>query len=179
MNRKERIIIAGILLIVSIMTSVDLLTDLGEGVVLWHVVIEGCVALVALIGVYFLIKGTFTLKKSLKKERELSAKLIEENVHWKESSKKFLDGLSNLIDEQLNKWKLTKSEKEVAFLLIKGFSLKEISEYRSTAEKTTRAQATSIYAKSGLSGRSQLSAFFLEDLLVPYSNDKIEERGKR
>jgi uncharacterized membrane protein HdeD (DUF308 family) len=67
MNRKERIIIAGILLIVSIMTSVDLLTDLGEGVILWHVFIEGCVALVALVGVYFLLKGTFALKETLKK----------------------------------------------------------------------------------------------------------------
>ncbi|MCR9203753.1 MAG: LuxR C-terminal-related transcriptional regulator, partial [Halobacteriovoraceae bacterium] len=119
--------------------------------------------------VYFLVKGTFILRKSLKKEKEFSAKLIEENSHWKESSKRFLDGLSKSIDTQLNKWGLTKSEKEVAFLLIKGFSLKEIAEYRSTVEKTTRAQATSIYAKSGVSGRSQLSAFFLEDLLIPQS----------
>jgi len=59
----------------------------------------------------------------------------------------------------------------VAFLLIKGFSLKEIADYRSTAEKTTRAQATVVYAKSGLSGRSQLSAFFLEDLLLPQGDN--------
>lgn len=167
MNKRERLIISGILLLTSLMTTFDLLTDLGEGVMWWHVAIEGSVAIVALVGVYFLVKGTFTLRKSLMKERELSAKLTEESSHWKESSKRFLDGLSESIDTQLNKWELTKSEKEVAFLLIKGFSLKEIAEYRSTAEKTTRAQATSIYAKSGLSGRSQLSAFFLEDLLLP------------
>lgn len=171
MNKKERLIISGILLLISLMTTFDLLTDLKEGVVWWHVAIEGSVAVIALIGVYFLIKGTFTLRKSLKKERELSAMLTEENSHWKESSKKFLDGLSKSIDTQLEKWQLTKSEKEVAFLLIKGFSLKEIAEYRSTAEKTTRAQATSIYAKSGVSGRSQLSAFFLEDLLIPQSEN--------
>ncbi len=169
MNKKERLIISGILLLISLMTTFDLLTDLKEGVVWWHVAIEGSVAVIALIGVYFLIKGTFTLRKSLKKERELSAMLTEENSHRKKSSKKFLDGLSKSIDTQLEKWQLTKSEKEVAFLLIKGFSLKEIAEYRSTAEKTTRAQATSIYAKSGVSGRSQLSAFFLEDLLIPQS----------
>ncbi|MFG1492693.1 helix-turn-helix transcriptional regulator [Halobacteriovorax sp. GFR7] len=167
MNKKERLIISGILLLISLMTIFDLLTDLSEGVVWWHVTIEGIVALMALVGVYFLVKGTFTLRKSLRKERELSAKLTEENTHWKESSKRFLDGLSKSIDTQLDKWQLTKSEKEVAFLLIKGFSLKEIAEYRSTVEKTTRSQAASIYAKSGVSGRSQLSAFFLEDLLIP------------
>ena len=75
--------------------------------------------------------------------------------------------MSESIDMQLNQWNLTRSEKEVAFLLIKGLSTKEIAEYRSTAEKTTRAQATAIYSKSGLSGRSQLAAFFLEDLFLP------------
>lgn len=36
-----------------------------------------------------------------------------------------------------------------------------------TSERTIRAQARSIYAKAGLSGRAALSAFFLEDLLAP------------
>ena len=53
------------------------------------------------------------------------------------------------------------------FLLLKGLSLKEIADIRHTTEKTARAQSGSIYAKSGLSGRSELAAFFLEDLLVP------------
>lgn len=149
------------------MTIFDLMTDFGEGVIWWHIIIEGSVALIALVSVYFLLKGTFSLSNSLKKERELSARLTQESIHWKENSKIFIKGLSQSIDTQLEKWQLTKSEKEVAFLLIKGFSLKEIAAFRSTAEKTTRAQATSIYAKSGLSGRSQLSAFFLEDLLIP------------
>ena len=68
---------------------------------------------------------------------------------------------------QLSSWKLTVAEKEVAFLLLKGMSLKEIAEIRKTAEKTARAHSMAIYAKAGLSGRSELSAFFLEDLLPP------------
>jgi len=55
--------------------------------------------------------------------------------------------------------------------LLKGMSLKEIANIRSTAEKTARVHAMSIYAKSGLSGRSELSAFFLEDLLVPSASN--------
>jgi len=89
MNKKERLIISSILLLVSMMTIFDLLTDLGEGVIWWHVAIEGSVAVLALIGVYFLVKGTFTLRKSLLEERELSSKLMEESTHWKESSKRF------------------------------------------------------------------------------------------
>jgi hypothetical protein len=38
---------------------------------------------------------------------------------------------------------------------------------RATTDRTIRAQARSIYAKAGLTGRAALSAFFLEDLLSP------------
>lgn len=172
MNKKERLSISGVLLLISFMTAFDLLTDMGEGVIWWHIIIEGGAALIALISVYILVRGTFDLKHSLVVEQEISKKLREESIHWRENSKKFLHGLSESINIQLEKWELTKSEKEVAFLLIKGFSLKEIADIRKTAEKTTRAQATAIYAKSGLGGRSQLSAFFLEDLLLPH--DEIQ-----
>lgn len=167
MNRNERLFIIFILFVVSSMTIVDILTDTKEGVSWWHISIEGIVALISLFGVFYLLKGTFTLKHSLENEKELSSKLLEESKMWKEKSKKYLDGLSFSIDEQLSKWELTKSEKEIAFLLLKGFSFKEIGEFRGTTEKTARSQSAVIYSKAGLSNRSQLSAFFLEDLLLP------------
>lgn len=86
--------------------------------------------------------------------------------NWKHRSSVFIKGLSDEIEKQFNLWSLTNSEKEVALYIIKGLSVKEISQYRSTAEKTVRAQLSSIYKKSGVHTRSELSAFFLEDLLV-------------
>lgn len=76
-------------------------------------------------------------------------------------------GLAHAIDEQLDAWGLTPAEKEVAFLLLKGFSFKEIAPVRGTSERTVRQQGLAVYAKSGLAGRAELAAFFLEDLLVP------------
>jgi hypothetical protein len=46
-------------------------------------------------------------------------------------------------------------------------SHREIADVRSTSEATVRQQALVIYRKSGLRNRSELSAFFLEDLLLP------------
>ena len=83
------------------------------------------------------------------------------------AARKYLDGLSQSIDRQLDQWQLSASEKQVAFLLLKGLSLKEIAAARRTTEKTARIQSSAIYAKSSLGGRSELSAFFLEDLLPP------------
>jgi DNA-binding CsgD family transcriptional regulator len=71
------------------------------------------------------------------------------------------------MDAQFSRWHLTEAEREVALLLLKGLSLKEIATVRATTERTVRAQARSLYSKAGLTGRAALSAFFLEDLLVP------------
>ena len=38
---------------------------------------------------------------------------------------------------------------------------------RDASERTVRQQALAVYAKSGLGGRAELAAFFLEDLLAP------------
>ncbi len=59
------------------------------------------------------------------------------------------------------------SERDVALLMLKGLSHREIAIARDTSERTIRQQAQAIYAKANLSGRAALSAFFLEDLLLP------------
>lgn len=93
----------------------------------------------------------------------------EEAARWHARAAGLLAGLSAAIDEQLERWGLTRSEKEVALLLLKGLSIKEVAGVREVAEKTVRHQALAIYRKSGLSGRAELAAFFLEDLLLPMS----------
>jgi DNA-binding NarL/FixJ family response regulator len=78
-----------------------------------------------------------------------------------------LRGLGEAIDRQFVRWELTPAEREIGLLLLKGLSHKEVAAVRSTSETTIRQQALSIYRKSGLRNRSELSAFFLEDLLLP------------
>ena len=151
----------------ALIVGIDLITDAREGARWWHLALEGSVALAALMGVILLLRDAFTLKRSLAAETKRSATLAAEAEKWQAQAKKHVAGLSEEIDRQLNSWKLTASEKEVAFLLLKGLSLKEIADARKTTEKTARAQSTCIYEKSGLAGRSELSAFFLEDLLLP------------
>ena len=121
--------------------------------------------MLALGGTFFILKDMIRLRRDLSQERKLSATLKVEAEQWQARSKSYLEGLSSLIDQQLTVWSLTPAEREVAFLLLKGLSLKNIAVLRETTEKTSRVQAMAIYAKAGLAGRSELSAFFLEDLL--------------
>lgn len=177
MNQKERFVIALVLAIIAVMVAFDLFTDLKEGVVIWHVMVEGLIAAIALFGVFYVLRGSVELKHRLEKEITDFTDFKKEAELWKLESRKYLDGLSKAIDQQLTKWKLTTAEKEVAFLLLKGMSLKEIADIRNTAEKTARVQSMAIYSKAGLAGRSELSAFFLEDLLVPPQIENTHTTG--
>ena len=93
-----------------------------------------------------------------------------EGQRWRSESRALLAGLGDAIDDQFSRWNLTEAEREVALLLLKGLSLKEVAAVRATTERTIRAQARAIYSKAGLTGRAALSAFFLEDLLAPIAS---------
>lgn len=169
MTRKERFVINIILSIVAFMAAFDLITDSNEGVMVWHVLVEAGAGLLALFGIFYFMKDTFNLKHRLSDSLSENKQLKKEAEEWKSEANKYIEGLSKSIDLQLTKWNLSTAEKEVALLLLKGLSLKEVAEIRKTTEKTARVQSISIYSKSGLAGRSELAAFFLEDLLQPQS----------
>lgn len=149
------------------MVAFDILTDSKEGAVLWHILLEASAGLAALFGIFYFMKDSFSLKHKLSDSLNENIKLKKEANDWKMEANKYIEGLSQSIDQQLTKWNLSAAEKEVALLLLKGLSLKEIAEIRNTTEKTARVQSIAVYSKSGLSGRSELAAFFLEDLLQP------------
>jgi DNA-binding NarL/FixJ family response regulator len=90
-----------------------------------------------------------------------------EAEQWRQEARQALEGLGAAIDREFGKWGLTEAEREVALLLLKGLSHKEIASERHTSEGTVRQQALAVYRKAGLTGRSNLAAFFLEGLTLP------------
>ena len=90
----------------------------------------------------------------------------KEGRAWRTQSRRFIDGLSRAVDAQFDLWALTPAEADVAGLLLKGAPLREIASLRRTSEATIRQQAQSIYRKSGLGSRAELSAYFMEDLFT-------------
>jgi DNA-binding CsgD family transcriptional regulator len=118
--------------------------------------------------------GVVLLFRVTRHQRDDQAKLIRElevaraqGQRWRAEARAHLEGLGHAIDAQFARWNLTEAERDVALLLLKGLSHKEIAAVRATSERTVRAQARSLYAKAELTGRAALSAFFLEDLIAP------------
>ena len=98
---------------------------------------------------------------------------------WRQEASDLIAGLSQAIDRQLERWNLSPAEKEVALLLLKGLSHKDVGRLRGVSEATVRQQARSLYDKAGLAGRHDLAAFFLEDLLDPHPAAQTEPRKAR
>lgn len=163
----ERVIAIGVG-ISTIVLFLDLKADINQGFRLEHIVLE-ITAFLFCVGI-----TCYALLTLWNKEREkivvLQNKLVaseEEKEKWKSEAQSFIKGLQNSIEKQFNLWRFTDSEKDIGLLILKGLSHKEIADIRKTNEKTVRQQATCIYNKSKLSGKGELFAFFLEDLLSP------------
>jgi DNA-binding CsgD family transcriptional regulator len=127
---------------------------------------------IVLLSVGFVLLFRITLRQrddQLAVIRDLEVARVE-GQRWRSEARTLLNGLGEAIDQQFSRWNLTEAEREVALLLLKGLSVKEAAQVRATSERTIRAQARSLYAKAGVSGRAALSAFFLEDLLAPIEN---------
>ena len=88
-----------------------------------------------------------------------------EGEKWRRDAHAHVVGLGVSIEMQFETWSLTTAERDVGFLMLKGFSHKEIAVHRATSGATVRHQAKAIYQKAGVETRTAFCAFFLEDLL--------------
>lgn len=166
--KYERLITALFVMMIVAFMMFDIVEDWLEGASFYHTLPESLVAIfgmgtAALLFLRFAKTRTLALTKA-RREVALAKTQAQE---WQSQTASFREGLTNAISKQIEEWGMTESEKDICFFLLKGFSLQEIAELRKTSERTVRQQASVIYKKSGLSGRVQLAAFFLEDLLVP------------
>lgn len=153
---------------ISVLIGWDLVMDYESGTDWLHLAIESLILLAAAAGLVWLCLRFLLLRNAAQLlKRDLMAARAEAQK-WREESRDLLRGLGVAIERQFVRWKLTPAESEVGLLLLKGLSHKEAARTRGTSERTVRQQARSLYLKAGLAGRSELAAFFLEDLLLPH-----------
>jgi DNA-binding NarL/FixJ family response regulator len=157
----------GLFAVIVILMAVDVADDYREGVETAHLFIEGGIMTAALVGLVALVRQ---LREAHRRAEQLRVDLDaarREAQRFRTEARDALRGLGEAIDRQFTRWSLTAAEREVGLLLLKGLSHREIAGARSTTENTIRQQALAVYRKSGLRSRAELSAFFLEDLLLP------------
>ncbi len=70
-----------------------------------------------------------------------------------------------LVEDIFRDWQLTEAEGEIALLLIKGFSIAEISSIREKSEGTVKNQCSAVYRKAGVGSKQQLVSNVLDTLI--------------
>lgn len=151
-----------------LLIGLDVVGDYSDGIDWAHIAIELAVLLIAVIGLSILGKAYYhNTQLTLKNMQTDLALAQQESKRWREESRSLIQGLGIEIQKQFVRWHLSEAECEIGLLILKGFSLQEIADIRNSSERTVREQARAIYRKAGITGRTELSAFFLEDLLLP------------
>ena len=67
----------------------------------------------------------------------------------------------------ITRWRLTPAETEIAWHLLSGDSDKKIARRTGRSVRTVGTHAAAVYRKLHLRGRTELAAFFLENLVGP------------
>jgi len=155
--------------VIALLIGWDLLSDYAEGVDLIHILVESLVLVISAGLFVAVVVAMNRSRRQLERTRITLASACGESRRWRDRYRDTLRGLGAAIEDQFQRWKLSSAESEIALFLLKGMSLKEIAGARGTGERTVREQARAVYRKAGLNNRSELAAFFLEDLLLPHS----------
>lgn len=173
-ERRLALLAAAALAGIAILAGLDLLDDFQAGVTWRHAVVEGATVFLGATGAALLGREVVRQGARARTAESTAAGLTRDVAvaqadaeRWRREAGALLRGLSDAIDRQFTAWALSQAEQEVARLLLKGLSHKEIAVVRGSSEATVRQQATALYRKAGLAGRAELAAFFLEDLLAP------------
>lgn len=129
----------------------DVIADLTFDSFDLHVLLEMLVSAALVLGVVFGARATRqAIEDARRRERALDVAR---------------GALGDLIESSFKTWGLSAAEAEVAMLALKGFDSLAIAQMRGTAHGTVRAQLAKVYAKAGVSSRTELMAYFMDDLL--------------
>lgn len=157
---RRNLILFSAVFVVQVLCAVFFISDIMITVFGWpvalvnwqvHELIEIGAALGLIIGAGV---GAFMLRATLRRSAHVESQL-------RAASGAFME----LLDDRFRDWGLTPAERDVALFSIKGMSTQDIAQMRETSEGTVKAQTNAIYRKAGVSGRPQLLALFIDDLM--------------
>lgn len=163
-QNKERWILLALFTCIALFTTIDIIADLQDNLPTEHYIHELGLLALALSAALYQMRLIWSRDQQIAVYTSKVAELEHERLQFRERFSKVKNEFSSVVDQQFEAWNLTPVEKDIALLLIKGLSMKEVAQTRQTSEGTVRQQAAAIYKKSGLSGRQELAAIFLDEL---------------
>ncbi|HVX42040.1 MAG TPA: LuxR C-terminal-related transcriptional regulator [Gemmatimonadaceae bacterium] len=166
-DTRLRLLLAVVLVATSIGSGLDIYFDAPDPWWSAHAISELVLTVLAMTMSIVFWRGWWRSRQTLAAVQRTVATHVAERDAWRRSAEMALASFARAVDERFAAWGLTPTEREIGLRLLKGHSHKQIAYETGRSERTVRQHAVAIYQKSGLTGRAELSAFFLEDLFLP------------
>jgi len=170
-ENRLRLPLAVLLGVIATGAAIDLVLDRPAQWATFHVLYELSIVTATALTATWLWRGW---RRADREGTELRRSLTERKAErdaWRAGAERALAGYGQAVDQQFAAWRLTPAEREVALLVLKGHSHKEIAIQTGRSERTVRQHAAAAYEKAGLDGRAALAAFFLEGVKLPPATD--------
>ncbi|MGK7312675.1 MAG: helix-turn-helix transcriptional regulator [Candidatus Longimicrobiales bacterium M2_2A_002] len=164
---RLRVILVVALAFIIVGGVTDLILDEPDRWLSFHVIFELLMITGAVVLATALWLGWWRAERSAMELRRSLEERKAERDAWRQSAEQALEGLGVAINEKFDEWELTPAEREVALYLLKGHTHKGIARLTDRGHQTVRQHAAAVYRKADLAGRAELSAFFLEGLMLP------------
>lgn len=165
----ETLFIVALIFATSTFVALDVSTDIQQQSTVLHISIDiifGIATVLCVVLLWARLGGNRILLANELKITANEKSVATEQAHfWKLRAEQLREGISTEIDLRMDDWGFSAAEKEIGLLLLKGCPLREVADLRGTSERTVRSQSLAIYEKAKVSGRAELSAYFLEDFL--------------
>lgn len=138
---------------ISLATSYPSLRSYQKNVPLFELVI----GVLTFQGIYFLYRELRNSQKEMDQARQSLHELKNKTKVFKPGGAEF----PLAIERQFDVWKLSKTEREIAVLLLRGLTNQQIAGIRETSIRTVENQTAAIYQKSGMNGKIEFITYFI------------------
>ena len=174
-ERGLRLLLGLVLAATNVGGGIDLYLDAPEKWWSAHAIYELALMVTTMAMALLLWTGWWRSRRTLTEANRALAAQAAEREAWRAGAEAAIEGFGRAVDERFESWGLTPTEREIALRLLKGHSHKHIAYETGRSERTVRQHAVAIYEKSGLAGRAELAAYFLDDLLLPARPGPVAE----
>ncbi|QYJ82387.1 helix-turn-helix transcriptional regulator [Shewanella aegiceratis] len=168
---KKDLVIIALLVLIMLFKLVDIVADVQLEIPAWHIAQESVLVLLTVIATLYLSRDLMRRSRQVKALAHRLAQADKQIDNLSTQMRTARQEYSQAVASQFDTWGFTKSEQQVAFLILKGLSFKEIAEVRQTKEKTVRQQASTIYGKAEVDGRHTFCAWFMEDFIQDHNQE--------
>lgn len=139
---------------------VDSILDIAD-----HIATQRAYNIDELIHIFFELLATAALGLGILFMRSYLTLLNERHQQAQTSLTALRSDFDNFIGIKFDNWHLSDAERDVAFLLLRGVTINDISSFRNTSVGTVKAQCRNIFKKSGVSSRVDFMSLFMEEFI--------------